>query len=279
MKITDFVFPKTLEEAQKMLLEYGDRGTLISGATSLTYLKEQKSEKIAINISKLPLKEITQDKDEFHIGSLNVISNLRTYSAAGWNLNKIAQIVSTEQIRNMTTIGGNVSKLFYWSEFPVVFLALGAKFKTTSKNIDADEFFKSQPFLNYAADEILLSITVPKIIKGSGLGFCKDVRTTAGLSTLTVSSYIKLDENKITFIRIALGGCLTIPVRLKTIEKQLIGKNYNESLYGNINFDEIQSLKLLPKEGMSENYCKHLVEVNVKDSVSKAVKNAKGESN
>ncbi len=278
MKITDFVFPKTLEEAQKMLLEYGDRGALISGGTSLTYLKEQKTEKIAINISRLPLKEITQSNNEFHIGSLNVISDLRTYSATGWKLSKIAKSVSTEQIRNMTTIGGNVSKLFYWSEFPVVFLSLGAKFKTTSKNVDADEFFKSQPFLSYAADEILLSVTVPKITKGTGLGFCKDVRTTAGLSTLTVSCYIKLDGDKITFVRIALGGCLTIPVRLKNVEKQLIGKIYSKSLCDSVSFDEIKSFKLLPKEGMSEDYCRHLIQVNVKDSVSKAVQNAKEES-
>jgi aerobic carbon-monoxide dehydrogenase medium subunit len=309
MRIVDFKKPKNLDEVCFMTSELGEKAIIMSGGTSFQFLTED-TERVAIDVNSAIPKGINTDKSFFKIGATTTIADLQEYSAYGWVLNNVANKLSTQPIRNMSTLGGNVARIFPWSDFPVALLALDAQInvsdETEKKNIPkpiysskleqkcqsssehstshnknglaykAEAFFKQQPAHLLKNKTLITSIEVPIVPNGSGFGYHKEVRTSGGLSTLTVAAYLKYNKNIITDVKIAAGAALGLPVRLKAIEEALIEKSAN-----NISFEEIVPVLIhnypwKGKEGASNEYAQHLAETIIIDVLKESLLDAEG---
>ncbi|MCP4180301.1 MAG: hypothetical protein GY756_21265 [bacterium] len=281
MKISDFTFPCCVEEAQACMQSAGESAFFIAGGTSIRFLKETEEEKVAIDVTKLPFVGIVNEDSAYEIGSLTTINDLMKYQGNGWVLDRVAKLVGTQQIRTMSTIGGNIARIFYWSDFPVALMALNAEVSIKGNEwftVDADTYFDKQPIQKLVNGNIIGFVEIPEITKGKGFAYHKENRTYSAFSTLNVAVYVSLDnDSKVESVRIAVGACTPFPVRLQKIEAQLIGKDVCDLDIDKLSMTEVDKMSVVPKEGMTKTYCRHLIKTKVKDVLLQALAEAKGE--
>jgi len=153
----NFHSPKNTTEAIK-LCEGLDKYRILAGGTflinNLKLLKRKglKAPEHIISLSKISdLNGILKAKDTLTIKamtSINAIAastDLDGYSEA---IKTAAEGIATTPIRNMATIGGNLTCRYTWTELPAVMIALGANMHFLRKNgkeniIPAEEFYKN----------------------------------------------------------------------------------------------------------------------------------------
>src|SRR5918996_4532732 len=123
--------PRSLKQATKALVDLGTEAMLVAGGTDV-YPKMKRGQFTPRNLISLralrELKGIRQTKDGLWIGageSLTAVSNHRVIAKHLPALAHAAESVSTPQLRNMGTIGGNVlvdtrcnyyDQTFFWRQ-------------------------------------------------------------------------------------------------------------------------------------------------------------------
>ncbi len=279
MRVKDFVFASKVSEATSLMREIGDSAFLMAGGTS-TYFIASKTSKVAIDITRLPLNGISKTNDSFRIGSLVTINEILKHKDNGWVLDRVAKLIANQQIRNISTIGGNLARVFYWSDMPVAILALGGSIKLSgivSRHVKVSEAFsKSTMHKDIFKSSILDYVEVPAVTKGMGFAYAKETRTYGAFSSATAAAGVQLENGVISKIRIAIGSVLPFPVRLGDIEDFLTGKKPACSLLKEIPFEKLNKMKLVPREFMSDEFCRHLIKVKVTDVICEAIKEAAG---
>jgi CO/xanthine dehydrogenase FAD-binding subunit len=280
MVINDFIKPKSIEEAVTVLHQLGSKAVLMAGGTAFQFMKT-KAEKTAVDINLRELKTIKKKQSSFCIGALTNISAIHEFTADGWVLDHVAKKFSTQQIRNMSTLGGNIAQVFPWSDFPVALLALEAEIKTidgiTEKTFKAEEFFQQQPAKLLNNRLLITEISLPAVTIGSGFGYHKEVRTSGGFSTLTGAAFLKCENDLIKDVKISAGVALGLPTRLTAIEDELKKKPAEEKVISDTVKSLIKNYSWKGKEGTTDSYATHLAGVVISDVLTAALKNAKYE--
>ena len=278
MKIIDYIKPKTIDEAFALMKQQNASNIIMSGGTSFQFLPDD-IEKTAIDINAVLPKGIKAGNSSFTIGAATTIVELQEYSSSGWILNRVASKQSTQQIRNMSTLGGNIARVFPWSDFPVALLALDAQILVsngTGQVFSSDYFFKRQPAHRLKNKTLITAIKIPKLSDDSGFGYHKEVRTSGGFSTLTIAAYLNCKNNVINEIKVAAGAALSLPIRLKSIEEALVGKPADNSSFEKTVPSLIKNYPWRGKEGASNEYSLHLAKITVIDALKESLQYAKG---
>ena len=281
MKIRDFVSASEIVEAYSLMQEAGDSAYLIAGGTSSIFVKSRVPRQ-AIDISRVSNREITKQNEIFRIGAGATINDILKYKDTGWVLNKVALRFVNQQIRNIATIGGNISRIFWWSDFPVALYALDGTLcfygPSRTKVSIADAFRHGTSQKQAFKNVILEQIEVPRLSEGMGFGYSKETRTSEGFSALTAAAFVNVQKGLISDIRIAIGAVLPFPRRLFEIEDALKGQKAEKTCVNTIHPEMLDQYKLSPREGMTLDYCKHLLKVRISDVIGEAMRDATGES-
>jgi len=280
MRFKDFIIVKSAEEAVSVSMELGKEGFIMAGGTSTTYIADN-SEKIAIDITRAGLSGIEKKDGGFRIGATTKIDEIARFNMDGWVLSEPAWRLATQQIRNISTIGGNISRVFWWSDFPVVLLALDAKIEIKDScasggktEMNALDFFFTQPVKILKPGKIITSIWVPAVGGDCGFGYAKKTKTSPGFTICTTASMITLKEGEFEEVKVAIGGVFPFPRRLIELEKVLKGKKCNRNEVEGVVKNVVSTLKCAGREGMSSEYSAHLLSVTITDSIFMAVERA-----
>ena len=127
--------PTTALEAAKLYKELEDvkvlaGGTFILNSLKLMKVKGNNTAKNVISLSKVTdLKNIKLSGDDLTIGAMVTITDLVESPLLTDNfsiLNTICRNISTTPIRNMASVGGNLTCRYTWTELPVAMIALDA---------------------------------------------------------------------------------------------------------------------------------------------------------
>jgi CO/xanthine dehydrogenase FAD-binding subunit len=267
----DFVTPDSLEEARAQLKRLGPEGMPLAGATSLLFLRHREP-KVAVDLSRIGLAGVGEQDGQFIIGALTSIAELRTHKAPGWGLDRVAARFVTQQIRNQSTLGGNLVRVFAWSDFPVPLLALGATMTIwgdQERSVGADEFFSGQPIRLFAAGDLLTRVAVPVLKKGQGFGYHKQVRVSADFSQGTAAALLTVEGGTITGARIALGAATTFPCRLAEVEQAVLGHPGSEKLFKDA-ATQTGPRNWRSVAGFAPDYIRHVAGVAVRDALARA---------
>lgn len=275
MNITDFRIPGRLDEARAILKELGPAGLPLAGATSLEFIPG-KDPKTAVDITRLGLEGIVRENGGFRIGAATRIAALQNHHEPGWVLDRVAVRLASQPIRNMSTIGGNIARVFPWADFPVVLLALNATMVIDETKVPADEYFASQPARYFKDGALLTAIHVPAVGARVGFGYRKQTQAAMGFSLMTCAALLEADGNHIKTARVALGAGIPFPARLQAIEQALAGKAGGEEIFKAAAAQGLSGLKFKGAAGMSEEYMAHLAAVVVPDALADAWAAAKG---
>lgn len=278
MKLVDFKRPPNLQEACDLLRKLGPQAIPIAGATSLVFMSGNEL-KVGVDINRVGLSGIARENGSFRIGSTTRIAELQEFADEGWVLNRVAVELASQQIRNMSTLGGNIARVFPWADFPVALLALGAFAiigdGARERQIPANEFFGGQPMRLLQPGELVVRIEVPAVGSDTGFGYRKIKLKATGFSLITAAAWLKVEGPRIIEVRVALGGGVPFPARANEIEAALAQRVICESDLREVARQGLQNFKFREAEGMSATYIGELAAVVAGDVLVEAYAAAK----
>ena len=138
--------------------------------------------------------------------------------------------------RYHSIFGGSVSggcMAVHPSDTAPALIALDAKIKTSSRMIDAQDFFEVKPVKTTVlkTDEIVTEIQVPEPPAGTSSTFFKfALRKSIDFPIVNCAAMITVKDGKVAGARICLNAVHVVPYRAARAEKVIIGKSLNEAV-------------------------------------------------
>ncbi len=225
-----FFAPRSLAEALALRAEHPD-ALLLSGGTDLGLLasRARKPPKAVIHLAHLTeLTAISTTGDRITIGAAATYGDAApTLIAAFPALRPYLSRLGSRQIRNMGTIGGNIGTASPIGDMPPVLLALEASLTLVStrgaREIPLDDFFLDYRKTALAPDEIIQSISMPRLWEGESF-HCDKVskRRDQDISTVAGAYRVRIRNGRIEDARLAFGGMAATPRRARAAEAALL---------------------------------------------------------
>ena len=145
-------------------------------------------------------------------------------------LKPFLKLVSSEQIRNMGTLGGNFVNASPIGDMSIFFLALNSSLSIKGSNgnirkIPFCDFHQDYKKVDLKSDELVHSISFDKLDKQTFFNFEKvSKRTHLDIASVNSAIKISIQDDLISEAHISLGGVAAIPKYLKKTNEFLIGK-------------------------------------------------------
>jgi carbon-monoxide dehydrogenase medium subunit len=208
----------------------------MAGGTDLVPL--MKHEVIAprhlISISRIEgIRKIERRDDKLLVGAGVTLADLITNEEIRRRapvLSHTASLMASPQVRNLATIGGNISNSSPSADTPPSLIVLGAKFVLQKgrqkREVDAEAFFTGPGENVLEEGEILTEIAIPLRTNGFRAHYIKHtVKKGSEIAIVGAAVSAEFDEKgTVKEARIALGAVAPTPVRAREAEESLKGK-------------------------------------------------------
>ncbi len=148
------------------------------------------------------------------------------------NLDEYFKLISSNQIRNMGTLGGNIVNASPIADLSILFIALNAKVNIlgdkNNRIVSLHSFFKAYKTIDLKEGEIIKELSFNPISKSEHINFEKvSKRTHLDIASVNSAIRIKVEKDIITDIYISAGGVSPIPLLLKNTCNFLRSKKLN----------------------------------------------------
>jgi 2-furoyl-CoA dehydrogenase FAD binding subunit len=288
MKPAAFAYysPSTIEEAVKLLDEYGDTGKIIAGGQSfIPILNMRMSEpECLIDINKIKeLNGVRVEDGLLKIGALTKQRELEQSEAVKIHvpiLMEATPFIGHVQTRNRGTVGGSVVHADPSAELPLCFLALDAEIVIQSidgtRKISINDFFITYLTTEVMPEEILTEIHVP-LTEQTGYAFEEFSRRHGDFALGAVACILSVDEiGKVDKLRLVLGGVDAIPLLAEETMEYLEGKSITEETIDRA--VELAVMDADPDDDLhaSKEYRIHIAKVLTRKALIKAYNRALG---
>jgi CO/xanthine dehydrogenase FAD-binding subunit len=236
----DYYDPTSLDEALRLLTQFGDTAKPLAGGQSLVPMMNMRLARPAqlVDLNRLgELDYLKIDNGQLRIGAMTRQRSLERSKivAEDWPLlQEAARYIGHVQIRNRGTVGGSLVHAYPSAELPVVMTALDATLVLRSEKserlVRAEEFFVDVMTTVLQPDELLVEIRVPQADPGSGWSFQEVSRRHGDFALMGVAAIITPDANgNIGGARLVFTGA--VPARSRGAEALLIGKPPHRDLF------------------------------------------------
>jgi CO/xanthine dehydrogenase FAD-binding subunit len=307
MKKSDYLKPKTLDEALALLDQYGERAVLIAGGTDVMVMIKQKTmaPDVLISLQGIPGLDQIQYDGALRIGPMvthRAIEKSELIRKQFSALSDAVNVLGSIQIRNVATIGGNICTAAPSADTVAPLLVLGSQIKLKSsrseRTIPIEHFFIGPNETVLQHGEILTEISIPKPLPNTGSSYWKHQRRQAlDLPILGVAVLVSLDKAIVTCsdllctaspistvlhslegdevvceeIRIALGVAAPTPMRAFKAEKLLRGKKISDELLNEV--AEAVAKEAQPRDSIRGEawYRRDMIKVFVKRMAMKSI--------
>jgi len=231
--------PTSLQELLSLLREYPEESKVVAGGHSLIpamKLRLMQPEHL-IDLRRVDnLRFIREEDGALRIGSMTTYAELQrspviqSYASV---LSEAAGLVGDVQVRNRGTIGGSLAHADPAADLPAALLALEAKVYLSGgvrkRNIALDRFFVDSFTTVMEETEVITEIRVPIALDGTRSAYLKFANRASRFAIVGVAASITLNKNIFSRVRIGVTGAGTNPMRLRSVENNLRGKNVSES--------------------------------------------------
>lgn len=238
-----FAQPRSLRELTALRLDLPN-ARLVAGATDLWLETTQR------------LAALDQLIDTTRVPELGMISPATFQRQEGWwvgaavTYSRLAPLLAThfpafahllhrlgsEQVRNRGTLGGNIANASPIGDTPPVLLALGAHLELAShagtRCLPLQAFFIDYKKTALAADEVITRIFIPALEKSASLRVWKlSKRREDDISAVLGAFSYRLEDGKLSDVRIAFGGMAATPRRAPATEAALEGQRVGKQAF------------------------------------------------
>ena len=232
----DLSAPATLAAVLAQLAAEPGKHTPLAGGTELM---------VALNTGRLTqhslvsiqhLKElrfIRVAADAIQIGAGATFTDIRRDTTIAAELPLLIQSASwtgTIANQNRATLGGNICNASPAADTPPALLAYGASITLISKagtrTLPYTEFHLSYKKIVLRPDELVHSVSVPRAFAGYRQYIRKvGTRNALAISKIALAALAKLDDDRLTDIRLGAASLTDRPVRCSAAEAALLGKS------------------------------------------------------
>jgi carbon-monoxide dehydrogenase medium subunit len=233
--VFEYSSPRSLPEAIELLRRGGDGAKILAGGQSLIPLLKLRlaSPTLIVDINKIPgLDYIREEGGFLRIGALTRMSEVETSDLLRRRyplLRDASEVIADPLVRNMGTVGGNLSHGDPANDLPAIMLALGGGIVATGpsgdRTIGAERFFTDSFTTALAHDEILTEVRVPAPGPRSGGAYLKHELKVADFATAGVAVQLTLDsQGRYQSIGIGLTAVGPTAIKAREAEEALAGR-------------------------------------------------------
>lgn len=218
----DYAAPTTLEEALDILAVRGGDTSVLAGGQSLVALLNLRVARpaLVLDVNRITgLDAIDVSGGRVRLGALTRLAALERTASLPRVLHEAISHVGHPQIRNRTTVGGNLAHADPASELPAVVLALDGEIVLASlggeRIVPAAEFFVGPFMTARRSDELVTEVrlSAPEAAHGTFVEFARR----AGDFALVGACVVRTNAD----VRIALCGASPAPMRAPRAETAL----------------------------------------------------------
>jgi CO/xanthine dehydrogenase FAD-binding subunit len=235
MELVDVFQPKDLQEAKELLNNLSKAKLLAGGTDLIIDLNKAKTEvDYLVDLNKVnELKQIKCFAHHIIIGSMVTFTDIlenEIFNNKFTCLRDCAELMGSPQIRNRTTIGGNIINGAAAADIVPCLLSLNAVLIFESigsrRLVRCDDYFIKHEKYKIGPNEILVGIILND--KSSVSGFYKlGKRNSLSIARLSAAVSFNLVENKIHNMKVSLGAVGKYPFRVYEIEYLAHDKEYH----------------------------------------------------
>lgn len=286
MRFDQYFEPATAEECCSILKEYGSDAKILAGGTDLVPRLKNKiwRPRAVVGISKLPdIDTIQVGKDGLVLGAgarLRKISMDPALEREYKVVMEAAGHVSSMQIRNIATIGGNACNASPSADAIQGLIAMDAKAVIAgpdgNREVAIEDFFTGPGTTVLKEGEFLLKFIVPAPKAGTGAAYKKfAIRGDTDISIVGAACRLILQKDgTVEDARISLAAVAPKPIRAAEAEKLLIGKKLTPELMDEAAEAAAKNCTPISDQRASADYRKQMVRVWTRHAVKEAAERA-----
>jgi aerobic carbon-monoxide dehydrogenase medium subunit len=284
LRDVEYARPASVAEAISLLAEHDNARVLAGGQTLVNVMKlRMLGPDRVVDITRIPeLRGVGVAADgAVEIGATTTYAEIVEAVdvwAARPVVAEVASIIADVQVRNRGTIGGNVCLNLPTNHFPPVLVAIAAELVIAARDgertVAADDFF-SAPFTTAVrTDEVLARVRVPARRPREGDAFVAMSAGRESQSIVHVAASLRLEDDAVAAIRIAVGCAGPRPVRALAVEEQLVGAKPDEQTVAAAVRGLGAKLSPVSDVNATADFKRHVAEVLVERCVLKAAERA-----
>ncbi len=236
----EYLAPRTVEEAIKLLSKYGEEAKVLAGGTDLLVRMKQGvlRPKYVISINRIKELNFIEDRGD-HV-AIGAATKLRALEKSGLikelfpALHEAVKSMGGVQIRNMGTIGGNLCNASPAADTAPPLLVFEAEVVIAGPNgrrvVPITRFFTGPGRTVMARNELLVEVRVPKPVKPTGSAFIKIARVAMDLAKVNIAVTLRMSGDAVEDVKVALGSVAPTPLRAYRTEEFLKGKELTEEV-------------------------------------------------
>ncbi len=216
-------------------------GPFVAGGTDLYVQRADQliDNPVTLTLNREELKGITIDKQLCTVGAGNTVSDLWNHSELLKYFPKLRthlKLVSSEQIRNMATLGGNLVNASPIGDMTLFFMALDSTLTLTGpeseeRTLPLKLFYKGYKTMDLNKGELIKNLSFKLPEKTGSFNFEKvSKRTHLDIASVNSAALIDVQNGIVRKAHIAIGGVAAIPLYLHKTTAFLQGKPLNSEL-------------------------------------------------
>ena len=280
--MSQYLKPKTIEEAVSLLLRHRDEAKVIAGGTDLLVQLKKGAvlPRYIINIKGIPNQGIItyDEKEGLRIGALATIHSIEVSPVIRQKFSILAQAASelgTLQVRNCATIGGNLCNAAPSAETAPALIVLGARVKIVGadgeRTVPIENFFTGPGQTVLRPHEILSEIQVPNLPPRSGSVYiARTLRKALDLAIAGVAVVTTIEGDIMRDVKIALGSVAPIPIRARRAETVVRGQRLDATLLAEAGVAASEEASPIDDVRSSAEYRRKMIRVLVAKAIRQA---------
>jgi carbon-monoxide dehydrogenase medium subunit len=287
----EYIEPESLPQTLTMLSSLEGRdGQVLAGGTDLVTSMREKglrpSYVLALrNVSKdLDYVEFDAESHMLRVGALTTIHSIETSSILKrcfYPLTEAACELGSYQVKNRATVGGNICNASPAADMVPSLMVLESELLLISSNggrmVPVEKFFVGPGKSVIGKSELLKEIQVKEPVGSFGASFLKIARKMTGCAIVNVATFVKLNGRTVEEVRVALGSVAPVPVRARTVEREVKGRGVDDLDMVGISSTVEKDISPIDDVRASLDYRKHLARVLVERSLGISIRRAMGE--
>jgi aerobic carbon-monoxide dehydrogenase medium subunit len=229
-----YLAPTTIDETLDLLAEHGEDAKVMAGGQSLLILMREGLVRpdVLIGLSGVDALRDVELDGSARIGAMVTHARLEHDPgvAARWPLLAAAEAaVSTMQVRNRGTLGGNIAHAFPTSDPPAALIASDARVHIESRTdgrreVQAEDFFLGLLSTAAEPDELVTAVEMPPQPEGARSAYLKYSIRPLDFAIVGVAARVVLGaDGAIAGARIGLNGAANRALRATEAEQVLLG--------------------------------------------------------
>lgn len=283
--------PSSLQEVCEQLRSLGEGSRILAGGTDiLVDLKANRIEGVnsLVSLRRVPgLKSIEKKDEAYFVGTLTTPNMALKHKGLGADFPGLFDAflaMAATSLRNMATIGGNLTSGVPCSDLAPVFVALNARVSlddgNSQRQVSVEDFIRAPRDTLCASDEVLTHIILPLLPNTAGLSYQTfQLRSANALAVASVACMVKLDGSLETIdeARIVLGAVAPKPLVVEGSSGLLNGNKPTAALVSQAAVIARQESQPISDLRGSAQYRRELTEVLTRRGLHEAITRAGGQ--